>query len=223
MCSNKPRTNEKFCSVSAPTNIKKLTKLRSYQVSSQARYVCGPGGWQNRYTHADKKTVCEIGILLNGEWVWKADGAGESDIESEKGALSDAFKRAAVRWGIGRYLYHLQSPWVALEPMGRSQKIKDSEYAKLDALLVRDAATTTPARAVANPAKGPLPRPTLPERAKAFEDALKASASDPIKLERTFKLGAGVCAELDAKDPERLVEITTLYERLQETPAEVFA
>ena len=72
----------------------------------------GPENWQSRYSHADKKTVCEIGIRVGSEWVWKANGAGDSDIEAEKGALSDAFKRAAVLWGVGRYLYDIESPWV---------------------------------------------------------------------------------------------------------------
>jgi hypothetical protein len=97
--------------------------------------ACGMGGWQCRYPHAGEKTVCEIGILVNGEWIWKADGAGNSDVEAAKGALSDAFKRAAVRWGIGRYLYDIASPWVALEPAGKSFKIAESEKAKLRAVL----------------------------------------------------------------------------------------
>jgi hypothetical protein len=46
--------------------------------------------------------------------------------------LSDALKRAAVRWGVGRYLYELKSPWVALEAAGRSYKIPDAERKKLD-------------------------------------------------------------------------------------------
>lgn len=97
--------------------------------------VCGVDGWQCRYPHAGEKTVCEIGIYVNGQWIWKADGAGNSDVEAAKGALSDAFKRAAVRWGIGRYLYDIASPWVALEPAGKSYKIADSEKAKLRAVL----------------------------------------------------------------------------------------
>ena len=52
---------------------------------------------------------------MKDEWVWKSNGAGQSDIEAEKGQFSDAFKRAAVLWGIGRYLYALPSPWVDLE------------------------------------------------------------------------------------------------------------
>lgn len=97
--------------------------------------VCGPDGWQNRYPHANGKTVCEIGLRINGEWLWKADGAGDTDVEAEKGALSDAFKRAAVRWGVGRYLYDLPSVWVEIEQAGKSYKIKPSELAKLEKTL----------------------------------------------------------------------------------------
>ena len=74
--------------------------------------VCGPENWQCKYDWSDgKRLVFTIGIRVSGsgEWIWKADGAGETDIEGEKGAFSDAFKRAAVRFGVGRDLYHLQS------------------------------------------------------------------------------------------------------------------
>ena len=77
--------------------------------------VVGPEGWQCRYSHADGKTVCELGLRVSGEWLWKADGAGDTEIEAEKGALSDAFKRAAVRGGVGRYLYGVGPVWVAVE------------------------------------------------------------------------------------------------------------
>jgi len=39
-------------------------------------------------------------------WVTKSDGADDSSIESAKGGISDSLKRAAVQYGIGRYLYH---------------------------------------------------------------------------------------------------------------------
>jgi len=77
--------------------------------------------WQNRYTHADGKTICEIGVLLGGQWVWRAGGAGDTDIEAEKGAISDAFKRAAVLFGVGRYLYDLPNVWV---PIDEYKKLK---------------------------------------------------------------------------------------------------
>lgn len=96
--------------------------------------VCGPGGWQNKYSHANGKTVCDIGIKCGDEWIWKANGAGDSDIEAEKGALSDAFKRGAVLWGIGRYLYDVDSPWVELDDWG---KITTAGYKNLDMALRR--------------------------------------------------------------------------------------
>lgn len=112
-----------------------LAYLDARDVMERLDLVCGPAGWQCRYSHANGKTVCDIGLRCDGEWIWKADGAGDTDVEAEKGALSDAFKRAAVRWGIGRYLYGLPSPWVEVEPMGRSVKIKAGEYKKLTSLL----------------------------------------------------------------------------------------
>lgn len=99
--------------------------------------VCGMENWQNKHPHANGKTSCSIGIKIDGEWVWKENGAGDSQVEAEKGAFSDSFKRAAVQWGIGRYLYDMPNVWVEIEPAGRSHKIKASEYKKLEAGLNR--------------------------------------------------------------------------------------
>lgn len=79
--------------------------------------------WQCKYSHAEQKTICDLGIKVDGEWIWRAGGAGDSDIEAEKGAISDAFKRAAVLFGVGRYLYGLPNEWVAISLAGRSYKL----------------------------------------------------------------------------------------------------
>ena len=71
--------------------------------------------WQCKYSHASTKTVCEISVLIDGVWITRAGGAGDTDIEAEKGALSDAFKRAAVLFGIGRYLYDLPNEWIEID------------------------------------------------------------------------------------------------------------
>lgn len=145
-----------------------LAYLDARAVADRLDAVCGPDGWQCRYSHAAQKTVCDIGIRVQTEaatanavyqtyeWLWKADGAGDSDIEAEKGALSDAFKRAAVRWGIGRYLYDLQSPWVELDEWKR---IKDSEKTKLNNILIaktRSLTNPTPADRIINNAAKPM-------------------------------------------------------------------
>lgn len=108
-----------------------LAYIDARDVMERLDEVVGPENWQNRYPHANGKTVCEIGIRIGDEWVWKSDGAGDSDVEKEKGAMSDAFKRAAVRFGIGRYLYDIESPWVAVE----NNRIKESELSKLKDIL----------------------------------------------------------------------------------------
>lgn len=72
-------------------------------------------GWQCTYSHAADKTICAIGCKVDGEWIWRSGGAGDTDIEAEKGAISDAFKRAAVLWGIGQYLYELPNVWCEID------------------------------------------------------------------------------------------------------------
>ena len=114
-----------------------LAYIDARDVMQRLDVIVGPENWQNKYSHANGKTVCDIGIRCGAEWVWKADGAGDSDVEAEKGALSDAFKRAAVRWGIGRYLYGIDSIWVECN---ERKQIKESEYPKLRRLLAGEKA-----------------------------------------------------------------------------------
>lgn len=108
-----------------------LAYIDARDVQDRLDQICGPENWQCRYPHANGKTVCEIGIRIGDEWIWKADGAGDTDVEAEKGALSDAFKRAAVRWGVGRYLYDMDSPWLAIEGAGKSYRFTQDSLAKL--------------------------------------------------------------------------------------------
>jgi Rad52/22 family double-strand break repair protein len=84
-----------------------------------ARYVMdrldaevGPANWQDGFRPAEGGGIvgrigiyCDMGDGAMGQWVWKEDVGTESTIEAEKGAHSDAFKRAAVKWGIARDLY----------------------------------------------------------------------------------------------------------------------
>lgn len=89
-----------------------LAYIDARDVMDRLDEVCGAENWQDRYEFHGPRTICYLSIRIDGEWVTKADGAGDSDVEAEKGAISDALKRAAVKWGIGRYLYSIESPWV---------------------------------------------------------------------------------------------------------------
>jgi len=67
--------------------------------------VCGQENWQVKYEEHKGNLFAHIGIFINSQWVWKSDCGTESQVEKEKGEASDAFKRAGVMWGIGRFLY----------------------------------------------------------------------------------------------------------------------
>jgi hypothetical protein len=100
-----------------------LAYIDARDVMERLDRACGFENWQCRYTlAADGLIICEIGIRIGAEWVWRANGAGDTHVEAEKGKCSDAFKRAAVLWGVGRYLYGLPTPKVAIDQYGRWEK-----------------------------------------------------------------------------------------------------
>ena len=111
-----------------PTKGIPLAYIDARDVMDRLDFVVGPENWQDRYPF---EGCCEIGIkfidsIINRndprpsyEWIWKSNGAGKTDFEGEKGQYSDAFKRAAVLWGIGRYLYGLPNEWVDLDNYGK--------------------------------------------------------------------------------------------------------
>lgn len=72
--------------------------------------VFSVGGWQSKFNDLPSGGVeCGIGAWINEQWVWKWDAADKTDIEAVKGGRSSAMKRAAVHWGIARYLYYLEA------------------------------------------------------------------------------------------------------------------
>ena len=101
--------------------------------------VVGPDNWHNDFKpwHAIGKResqICGISIYNEErkEWITKWDGAEDTDIEAVKGGLSDSMKRAAVQWGIGRYLYKMEGVWVKVKAKGNSCIILSGERTKLD-------------------------------------------------------------------------------------------
>ena len=88
--------------------------------------VVGPEGWHDAYevlSDAERlvkdergerrERLCEVKCRLTVLGVTKED-VGEGD--SLKAAFSDALKRAAVKFGVGRYLYRLEKQWVDYDP-----------------------------------------------------------------------------------------------------------
>jgi hypothetical protein len=102
-----------------------MAYISSRAVQDRLDEVCGPDGWRNEFRPAPEGGVlCGISIRVvrddgTAEWITKWDGAENTDVEAVKGGLSGAMKRAAVQWGIGRYLYRLPQSWVRLDERGR--------------------------------------------------------------------------------------------------------
>jgi hypothetical protein len=90
--------------------------------------VMGPENWQDHYTETPKRLLCTLSLKINGEWIAKSDGAGDTDTEGAKGGISDAFKRAGVKWGIGRYLYYCKAEWIDLENGRIPKNFNGREY-----------------------------------------------------------------------------------------------
>lgn len=81
--------------------------------------VVKPHNWKNEYSAGPHGGVmCGISIKINGEWITKFDGADNTAVESVKGGFSDSMKRAAVQWGVGRYLYNLEASFADVTESG---------------------------------------------------------------------------------------------------------
>jgi hypothetical protein len=89
--------------------------------------VVGPGYWQRKHEVIDGNLYCSVGIYNPEikEWVWVQDVGTPSNFEPEKGAASDAFKRACFNLGIGRELYDYPNIVIELK------KGEDPKYLKL--------------------------------------------------------------------------------------------
>jgi len=111
-----------------------LAFIDARNVMDRLDLVVGPQNWQREHRIEGEFIIARVGIKIDGDWVWKEDGADKTDVEKIKGGLSDAFKRAAVSWGIGRYLYELPNSWI---PLKDGKYITKDEEKKLAQALTR--------------------------------------------------------------------------------------
>ncbi len=119
--------------------------------------VLGAAGWQDEYEFlSDGSVVCRLRLRLGDEWITKMDVGGPSEQPDEgdrrKAAVSDALKRAAVKFGVGRYLYRLPQQWVDYDPQKRQIKNRPTlPVAAQPKRKVAPAPTPAPKEVVAEP------------------------------------------------------------------------
>lgn len=110
-----------------------LAYIDARDVMDRLDAVCGPEGWQDYFDETPRgRVICRLSVEHDGIWIAKSDAAGDTAVEGEKGGVSDAFKRAAVKWGIGRYLYRLGNTYapceVATDRDGKPKKTQQGNF-----------------------------------------------------------------------------------------------
>lgn len=127
--------------------------LDARAIADRLDSVVGQNNWKDSYTpwhtYVEKvedkgkvttkqiqSQICVLSIYdeERKEWIGKSDGAENTDVESIKGGISDAFKRSAVKWNVGRYMYKMKPVWVKAKKQGRSFVVDDSDKAVRDKL-----------------------------------------------------------------------------------------
>lgn len=89
----------------------KLPYITARTVMNRLDEAVGPGNWWDDYLPwGDNDVLCRLTIRLpDGREITKCDSGGNSKTKDPsdevKSGFSDSFKRAAVKFGIGRYLY----------------------------------------------------------------------------------------------------------------------
>ena len=185
--------------------------IDSRAIQKRLDEVVGSFNWKTEYQPwQDKAQICRLFIFFTerDEWVAKCDGAENTDIEPIKGGLSDAFKRAASQWGIGRYLYDIDGVWVEVESKGKSSAIKQEQFKKLEAAYNQAVARIFGAQAVKNGVQAPI-KPEPPQETQN-PPATRPQPPQPIKpnTDYDYKIqsvkasGSSSLLELVAKDGE---------------------
>jgi hypothetical protein len=134
--------------------------------------VLGVENWEDGYKILpDGSVMCRLRVKLGDRWISKTDVGSPSEQpdggDRLKAAFSDALKRAAVKFGIGRYLYRLSAQWVDYD----AQKKQIVQPPQLPAFALPKA------KPAAEPAK-PKEEPAAPSPAKLAAVNLPADGQD---------------------------------------------
>jgi hypothetical protein len=151
-----------------------LAYITARELMDRLDDVVGPSEWGDAYSETPSgRVICSLAVRINGEWLIKSDGAGDTGMEGEKGGISDAFKRAGVKFGVGRYLYRLENEWYPIKPAGKSYKL-----------------ASTPK----------LPAWALPDKLKSEQPEKLEYAPDEIALGREYEKKSRILMEPEKKE-----------------------
>lgn len=83
-------------------NAKMLLYIDSRAATTLLDETVGNLNWQSEFYEVNNKVICKIGIFDEERniWIWKSDTGSESNVEAEKGQISDCYKRVLSRFGV---------------------------------------------------------------------------------------------------------------------------
>lgn len=95
---------------SRPQGGRKLAYITARTAMNRLDNVLGPENWSDEYFPNEHSVLCKLTIRLpDGSILAKMDAGGHAGMQDQgdddKSAFSDSFKRACVKFGVGRYLY----------------------------------------------------------------------------------------------------------------------
>lgn len=149
-----------FAALAAPFEANEL-KVRS-QTGRQLSYitartamnrldnVLGPENWWDEYVPSENSVLCRLTIRLpDGSTLTKCDAGGYAGMadsgDDDKSGYSDSFKRAAVKFGVARYLYRDGVPNFVQERTPATEPAQAQAQAQATAAETAPAPATPPA------------------------------------------------------------------------------
>jgi hypothetical protein len=99
-----------------------LHYITARNVMNRLDDVVGPANWWDDYIPSENSVLCRLSIRLpDGSTLTKSDAGGYAGMadqgDDDKSGYSDSFKRAAVKFGVARYLYRDGVPTFVREPV----------------------------------------------------------------------------------------------------------
>lgn len=89
---------------------RRLSYITARTAMNRLDDVLGGANWWDEYVPLENAVLCKLSVCLpDGRVVTKCDAGGHAGMadqgDDEKSGYSDSFKRAAAKFGVGRYLY----------------------------------------------------------------------------------------------------------------------
>src|SRR5262245_26214891 len=101
---------------------RELPDVTARTIMNRLDDVLGPENWWDDFVPLEHSVICKLTIRLpDGTVLTKSDAGGYAGMpdpgDDDKSGFADAFKRAAVKFGVGRYLYRDGIPRFAREAL----------------------------------------------------------------------------------------------------------